>query len=220
MSSLARPTGRVGGIPRVNLLPRIEIERRERLALGRRWLIVVLVAILAIAGVSAGAYTLNSLASTRLAAENARTTTLLGQIADLADVSKVRATQRDLEGFRTQAMGADVAWAPVYAKLSKLVPASADIVGWDLTTGPLPAAGEPAEQTGVTGKLTVTSSTAVDIVALVRDMRTVEGVVNADGVELSREGSGDEADSTYTYTVTVDLDQTAYTGRFAEEKGK
>lgn len=223
MMSLARTggsSGGVGGTPRVNLLPRPEIERRERVALARRWAVAIVVAVLVIAAVSAGAYVLNVAASQRLTAENARTTDLLGQLGDLSDVSKIRATQRDLEAFRTDAMGADVAWTPVYAKLSKLVPSGAQITGWDLTTGAVPTDADPAEQIGVTGELTVVSPTSVDIVELVRAMRTVEGVIAADGIELSRDGGADTAGASFTYTVTVTLDQSVYTGAYADETEK
>jgi hypothetical protein len=204
----------------VNLLPRSELEQRERAALARRWLVVVVVAVLAIAAVSAGAYALNLAASQRLAGENSRTSDLLSQLGDLSDVSKIRATQNNLEAYRAEAMGTDVAWAPVYAKLSKLVPDSAQITGWDLTTGALPAAGEPSEQTGVEGTLTATSATAIDIVALVRAMRTVDGVIDADGTELSRDTGESDAAGAYTYTVTVTLDQSAYSGDFVEKREK
>lgn len=216
MSSPARGAGRVGGIPRVNLLPRIEIDRRERLALARRWLVVVLVAMFAIAGISAGAYTLNSLASTRLASENARTTDLLGQISDLADVSKVRTAQRDLESFRTEAMGADVAWVPVYGVFEKVIPGDGVVIGWDLATGTLPGDGDPSDQAGVTGTLTISSPVPMDIVTMVRALRKQDGIIDADGALLERP----DEEPAYEYTLTATWDQTVYTGAYSEKKDK
>ena len=217
MMSLARTggsSGGVGGTPRVNLLPRPEIERRERAALARRWAVAIVVAVLVVAAVSAGAYVLNVAAGQRLAAENARTTDLLVQLGDLSDVSKIRATQRDLEAFRTEAMGADVAWAPVYAVFDEVIPGEGTVIGWDLTTGPLPGDGQPQDQVGVTGTVTVSSLVPMDIVTMVRSLRTQEGVTDADGALLEKDANTPE----YEYTLTATFDQSVYTGDFAEKK--
>ncbi|WP_417562878.1 PilN domain-containing protein [Microbacterium sp.] len=214
--SFARTAG-MGGwspVPRVNLLPAAEIERRDRTTLARRWFGGVVIALVVIAAVSAGTYALSMIADQRLASENARTTDLLGQLSTLSDVSKIRAVQKDLEAYRTEAMGTDVAWGPVLDTFQKLVPKNAEITGWDLTTGALPGDAAATETPGVTATLTLASSTPVDLVATVRGIRTAPGVLDADAVELTSASSEGSA-STYTYRLTTTLDQSVYTGLYA-----
>ncbi|MRH30192.1 hypothetical protein GH740_12870 [Microbacterium sp. SYP-A9085] len=204
-----------GLVPRVNLLPRSETERRDRLVLVRWWLIGVVMAVVLVVLVSAGAYVINVFASQRLAAENARTTDLTTQLSGLSDVSKLQGVQRDLEAYRTEAMGADIAWVPVFDALGGLVPKDADITGWDFVTGALPAA--DAAAAGVTGTLMFTSTRPVDIVETVRGIRAAEGVIDADGAEMTGASAADGNDALYTYKITVELDQTVYTGLYAKK---
>jgi hypothetical protein len=206
-----------GFVPRVNLLPRSETERRDRLVLVRWWLVGVVMAVVLVVLVSAGAYTINVFASQRLAAENARTTALTTQLAGLADVSKIRGVQRDLEAYRTEAMGADIAWVPVFDALKALVPKDADLTGWDFVTGALPADGSAEGTAGMTGALMFASTTPIDIVQAVRHIRAADGVIDADGVDVKGTASQDGSDPSYSYTITVELDQTVYSGLYAKK---
>ena len=58
----------------------------------------------------------------RLAAEQARTNELLTEIASLSEVSQALATEAELTDFRTQAMATDLAWSPVLAKVTGVLP--------------------------------------------------------------------------------------------------
>ncbi len=211
-------------VPRVDLLPHSEIERRERAALVRRWLVGVLAAVVLVAALSAGAYAFNLLAHERLAAENARTTDLLARLSGLSDVSKTRAVQSDLEAYRAQAMGADVAWTPVLATIDGVIPHQGTITAWDLVTGALPGAGKPADEAGVTGRVSVQSPVPMDLVTMVRALRAEHGVIDADAADLTgtvaagATGTTPGAKPTYTYQLTVTLDQTVYTGLYAAKE--
>jgi len=203
-----------GPFPRVNLLPRSEIERRERAALMGRWLLGVVLALILVAAVSAGAYAVSMFAGHRLAAENARTTQLIAQLAGLSEVSKIRGVQRELEDFRTEAMGADVAWMPVFSTIEGVIPGAGTITGWDLTTGALPGESEATATPGVTGTVTLESRVPMDLVSMVRELRRQDGVIDADGALLEREAT----DILYRYTLTATFDQTVYTGRYARKE--
>jgi hypothetical protein len=204
-------------VPRVNLLPRSEIDRRERAALARRWVVGVIMAVVLVAVVSTGTFAVNMLASQRLTAENARTTELVGQLAELSPVSKTRTLQRELEAYRTEAMGADVAWRPVFAVIDRVIPGRGTITAWDLTTGALPGDAEPADVSGVTGTVTLESAVPMDIVTMARDLRRQDGVIAADAVDLTAAGAADE-NPTYTYQLSATLDQTVYTGLYAKKE--
>ncbi|GAA3775563.1 hypothetical protein GCM10022240_28990 [Microbacterium kribbense] len=206
-------------VPRVNLLPRRETERRDRAALTRRWMLALVAALLVVVLVSAGGFVMKMMAAQRLAAQNAHTTQLVGQLASLSDVSKIRAVQKDLEGYRTEAMGTDIAWQPVYGLIAQRLPAGADITAWDLAAGALPGKEEATAQAGITGTMTLTSPTPVDIVATVRALRDAPGVLHTDGTELTRDAAAtDSGKATYTYSITLTLDQTVYTGAYAAQK--
>lgn len=212
MARAARLT--LAGVPGVNLLPRSEIERRERDALGRRWIWGVLGALVLSALLVAAAFAWNFVAQQRLVAEQARTTTLLGEIGALSSVNGALAAERELLGFRAEAMGADLAWAPVFTKVDSVLPEGATLVGFELIPGAPPATDvEPEGATGLSGKVTIDSLTPVDMAPVVRELRGVEAVVYVDGrsVDLSTTIPGH-----YTYVIDLRLDQTIYSGEFAQ----
>ncbi|MFJ4167088.1 hypothetical protein ACIPY5_16165 [Microbacterium sp. NPDC089698] len=216
-----------GGVPRVDLLPRSEIERREREALSAVWVRICLLAVLLAAVLIGGAFVWNLFAQQRLSAEQDRSQQLIGQIAALSDVSKALATESELQSFRADAMGSDFAWSGILDKVRASLPAGASLTGFALTPGASPAAtsGEDATQKesaakkalGLTGTLTIDSPTAVDLGSYVRSLRGVTGVLSADANATT---SGASAVGRFTYKVDITFDQTVYSGRFAEEAKK
>ncbi|VXB54870.1 conserved hypothetical protein [Microbacterium sp. 8M] len=210
-----------GGPPRVDLLPRSEVERRERDALGRTWVRVGLLAILLAVVLIAGAFAVNLFTQQRLAAEQARSAQLIGQIAALSDVSNALKTEADLTQLRAEAMGSDLSWAGIFDRIRGSLPADTNLTGFELTPGAAPVtskdakADEKAAKTGVglTGTLTLDSGTALDLGAYVRSLRTVEGVLTADANSTT---SGASAAGRFTYKVDVTFDQTVYSGNYAK----
>lgn len=210
----------LAGVPRVNLMPRAELDRRERTTAVRRWGWGVVGALAVVVLVAAGAYGLNWAAQQQLASEQARTNALIGQLAGLSDVSTALTARKDLEGFRGQAMAADLGWSKTLASLAAALPAGVAVTGFDLVTGGVPVKGADAKtQQGLVGTITLESANPVEIVQVIRGFRRVSGVTAADGTQLtSSDDTG--AGGVYTYQLTIDFDQTLYSGAYAQDGAK
>lgn len=204
------------GIPRVNLMPRIEVARRERDKLVRLWAWLVVGAIVIALLVIAGAFAVKFLADQRLAAEQSRTNTLLTEIAALAEVSQALATEAELTGFRAEAMATDLAWSPAVAKVTGILPADTTLTGFDFAVGGVPQGDDPTAEPGLVGTFSVDSPTPLDIVEIIRSLRGVEGVLYADGQSVT---SSQQSVGRYSYLLNVVLDQTAYSDEYAAEEG-
>ncbi|MGZ0711081.1 hypothetical protein ACWPKO_22410 (plasmid) [Coraliomargarita sp. W4R53] len=71
----------VGGIPRVNLMPRADVERRNRAGTIRRWRWGLIVTFVLLVLIIAGAVYQNSSAGQRLAVQQDNTHILLAELA-------------------------------------------------------------------------------------------------------------------------------------------
>lgn len=202
----------VGGIPRINLMPRSELDRRARERLVRRWVWGVLGAIVIALLIIAAAFWLKWTADQGLAAEQARTNELLTEISALAPVSEALGTEADLTDYRSQAMAADLAWTPVIQKVVSVLPGDTNLTGFDLEIGGVPAGDDPTSETGLTGTFSIDSPTPLDIVSIIRSLRQVDGVLFADGQSVTESTL---IDGRYAYVLTVTFDQTVYSGAFA-----
>lgn len=202
----------VGGMPRVDLLPPAELERRYRRGLLRRWGIGLLAAALVTVLVIAGAMALRIVAETRLASERARTDASIAEIAALSEVGDTVRTLDDLEAFRAEAMLPDFEWAQLIDAVGQTLPANVRIVGFDVTTGAGPDAdaADAASAPGATVLLTLASPVPFDIVPAIRNIRPLPSILDADGREVRYE----ESDDDYRYELTILTDQEAYSGRF------
>jgi hypothetical protein len=206
--------GAVGGAPRVSLLPRSEVNRRERAVLTRKWFWVVFAAIIVAVVAIGGAFAWNLLSTQRLAAAQSETSNLLTQISGMSDVSSALAAEQELQSFRADAMGGDFAWKPLLAAVEGTLPKGVTVTGFDLTTGAPPQPGsEPASEVGLTGTLTLTSPNVVDIAGLSRKLAAVTGVQHADA-RATKTASGATG---FDYTVDVTWDQSIYSGDYAKE---
>jgi hypothetical protein len=197
-------------------MPRPEVERREREALTRKWMWGVLAALVAACVIIAAAFGLTWLANQRLAAEQAQTNQLISELAGLSDISGALATERELTQFRAQAMGYDFEWAPVIGALTEALPGGTSLTGFDVTSGGDPVAGsDPKTAVGLTGTFTVASNTPLDMAATIRAVRGAQGVLAADGQDISSSGA-----TAYQYQLTVTFDQTIYSGTYAAKGTK
>lgn len=207
----------VGGMPRVDLMPPAELERRYRRGLLRRWGIGLLAAALVTVLVISGAMTLRFFAEARLAAERTRTDTLITEIASLSEVGDTVRMLGDLEAFRADAMLPDFEWTALTDAVQSTLPAGVRVIGFDITTGLGPDA-EDAEDAasapGATVLLTLESPEPFDIVPLVRDMRSLPEVLDADAEELR----SDEGKNRHVYELSIMTNQEAYSGRFVTEE--
>jgi hypothetical protein len=204
------------GTPRVNLMPRSEVARRERDKLVSLWVWIVLGAIVVALLIIAGAFALKFLADQRLAAEQAKTNTLLSEIAALSDVSEALATQSELTDFRSEAMVSDLAWSPVIGKVTGILPPDATLTGFDLAAGGVPQGDDPAAEPGLVGTISIDSATPLDIVSIIRALRGVDGVLFADGQSVT---SSQVSAGRYAYQLNVEFDQTVYSNVYAPKEG-
>ncbi len=203
-------------MPRINLMPKSEIARRERDKLLRKWVWAVVAAILVALLLVGASFYVKWLADQRLLAEQARTNELITEIASLSEVSQALATRTELTAFRTEAMASDLAWTPVLEKIVGTLPADTTVTGFNLQVGGVPQTEDPASEVGLVGTLTFDSATPLDIVPIIRSLRAVEGVLFADGRSLT----GDTTTGRFVYQLDVQFDQTVYSGEFVAEEGE
>ncbi|WP_314502644.1 hypothetical protein [uncultured Microbacterium sp.] len=202
----------LGGFPRVNLMPRSEVARRERDKLTRAWVWGVLGAIIVAVLIIAAAFYLKWSADQRLAAEQAQSNQLLLEIASLSEVSEALAAQAELTAFRSESMAADLVWAPVIAKVTGVLPGQTRLTGYDFAVGGAPQSDDPTAEQGLVGTVSFDSPTPLDIVGLIRSLRGVEGVLFADGQSVT---SSQVDSGRYAYLLNVVFDQSIYSGAFA-----
>jgi hypothetical protein len=206
-----------GASPRVNLMPRAEIDRRERVSLVRRWVWALLAAVAAVAVLASGGAWLQWSAQQRLEGANAETTALIGELADLADIRQISLLEAELAAFRAQAMATEVAWPGVVGRVRDAMPEDVVISGFDLTPGAIAEGEDPALEVGTIGTFSFESPTPVEIVALIRSVRALPGMLDADGWELT---SQDGEPRVYTYVLRTTFDQSVYSGDFVEEEAQ
>ncbi|BDZ40599.1 PilN domain-containing protein [Microbacterium suwonense] len=213
MSAAKSPRGVVvGAIPRVNLLPKSELDRRSNAALARRWVAVGIGALLIVVVLIGGGYAYSLMSSMRLTAEQNRASQLSIDLAELAPVSRSVAQRRSLSAQLEQAMAGDLAWRPVLDGLAAQLPDDAVVTGYSLAAGPVPAGDDPSVQVGIDGTLTVITATPLPVAEVIDAVRGVEDVLYVDIRQLLRDA--DEEPDSYEYTIQVQLDQTVYSRRF------
>ncbi len=211
----ATPAVVTGTVPRVNLMPRAETERRERDALARRWGIGVLAAILVVILSVTAAFWLKWTAEQRLAADQLRTNELLTELAALSDVSQALSLRTELRGFRADAMAADLSWSELFADVSAALPAGVAVSGFDLLVGGASVGDDPATEVAISGTLELTSANPDGMASAARALSRVAGVMQINPIDVTSELEGDVR--TYTYRLGATFDQTRYSGAFAEE---
>lgn len=205
----------LGGVPRVNLLPTSELQRRAAGALIRRWAAGMAATALVVSGLVAAAYWGRGLAEQQLAAEQARTTDLNVELGSLSHVSRALTEQNTLSDLRTKAMGNDIEWRALFSELTGALPKGAELTGFDLVTGANPTPDpDPTTGIGVLGQLIVTTTDPSDQNRMVDRLRALDISLAADAGVLSA-AEGD----TYTFVVEIVIDQTHYSGRHLPEAG-
>lgn len=205
----------LSGVPRVNLLPPSELERRATLSLLKRWVIAVLATAVVVSGVVIAANGVRAVASLELAAEHNRTLTLNAELASFADVSRALAEQAELTTYRGNAMGNDIEWRDFFKTLTSAVPDESDIRDFTLVAGANPVEGaDPAIAIGLIGRLTLATTDPQDVARMVKQLRELGVTLAADTGSLSTAG-----EDGYTYTVEFVVNQTPYSGRLTSEAG-
>lgn len=205
----------LSGVPRVNLLPLSELERRATRSLLKRWAVGGLVTAAVVTGLVVGANAVRAVASIELAAEQARTTELNAELAGFSEVSRALAERSELTAYRGAALASDVEWRPLMSTLLAAVPNDSEVTGFSLVGGASPVESQdPATSIGLIGSLTLTTDDARDVARMVESLRALEpGLAAEAGPVTAIEDGG------FNYTVYVVLSQAVYSGRFAGEAG-
>ncbi len=198
-------------LPRVNLMPRSEIDRREKKSIIRRWVGGIVAALILVAVISAGTFWMQMTATFRLGAETARTQTLLSNLAGLSDVRATVDLQAELTAFRRDAMATDLEWSGLVAAVNGVLPPGVVVSGFRLSPGGMPLGDDPAAEIGAGGSVFLTSATPQEIVPLVRAVRPIAGIIEADGWQQTSE------QGVYEYELRIVFDQSVYTGAYAVE---
>lgn len=205
----------LAGVPRVNLLPASELHRRAAGALIRRWVAGLLATAVVVSGLVAAAYWERMVAAQQLAAEQARTLNLNGELASLSHISRAFAERTMLTDLRAEAMGTDIEWRPLLTDLTRSLPSGADLTGFDLITGVSPIAdADPTAGIGVIGRLTVRTDDPADQNRMVDTLRSLDIALAADAGALTADG-----EKGFSFVVEFVLDQTHYSGDHVPEAG-
>lgn len=205
----------LAGVPRVNLLPPSELQRRAAGALARRWVAGLAATALVVSGLVGAAYWQRSIAAEQLAAEQARTMELNGDLAGLSHISKALTTRAKLTDLRTQAMGNDLEWRALFSEFARALPTGAKLTGFELLTGANPVADvEPAAGIGVIGRIIVNTSDPADQNRMIDSLRGLDPVLAADAGSLTA-----AVDNRFDFVVEIVVDQTHYSGDHLSEGG-
>ncbi len=213
-----KPTGSglvLAGVPRVNLLPASELQRRAAGVLVRGWVVGLIATAVAVSGLVATAYWAKGVADWQLTAEQARTMELNSELASLSHVSRAFAERTTLTGLRADAMGTDIEWRPLLADLSRTLPRGAELTGFEWITGANPVAeAEPGTGIGLIGRLTVATDDPADQNRTVDKLRSLDIALAAEAGTLTA-----DSEKHFTYVVEFVLDQSHYSGDHLSEPG-
>lgn len=195
-----------GGVPRVNLLPRDVIAKREQSGAIKSWGVRVAVAVVVVAVGVFGMFAWQAVTTLRLAATQAEGMSLLSQIGAKAEIQQLLNTESSLGVFEKNALATDFAWAESVQRLLAKFPEGSSLCSFDLTGGAAPS-GEPDAQVGLSGVFTICGS-FVSAIPYLRDATSVDGVLAATIVDSTY----DQTLGLYTHTIAVQFDQTIYAG--------
>lgn len=202
----------IGGAPFVNLIPPSETARRETSRLLRRWITAIVAAVSVVALATAVAFWLQVTAAQRLVAESLRTNELLSQMSALADVQAQVDLQTELTDFRSAAMATDLRYSGLIDSIAGVLPAGTAIIGFSLSPAGMPQGDDPALEPGAGGTVTIASAGPQQVVPIVRAVRALPAVMEADGWEVEALDTGG-----FAYELRVVFDQSVYTGAYTEE---
>ena len=208
---------RIGGAPRVDLLPQ-SIRDAHRQSKTRRKLLLGLAGVTVVVALGAvGALQLSAAAQAQLEAERAQTLQLLTQRAEFADLLAV---QERLElGSAAQTVGAspEIDWSGYLRELQKTLPGGVDLTAvtidsaspvqvYEQSTGPLQG------PRVATLTFTANSQNLPDVPVWLDALRTLPAFVDAVPNSVTRDDAG-----IYLVNITMHIGADAFSGRFAAQ---
>lgn len=205
-----------GGVPRVNLLPPAEMERRSRTELIVRWIGAAFVAVVLVGSVSAVAFGWAAQASDSMLRQQQAAESLGSQLEQYQDVAHLSADADRLDQMRAIAGANDLVWTSLANEIKAVLPSKVSLTGFRLAPGAAPKPGaDPKTQVGLQGTLTFSSNRTAAQAETINKLRSLPGLLSVDAGALTMADSGG-----YIFQATVSFDQTRYTGRFNETGGK
>lgn len=199
-----------GGVPRVNLLPREVIAKREQSGVVKSWGVRVAAAAVIVAVGVFGMFAWQTVTALRLGATQAEGMSLVTQIGTKAEIQQLINTESSLGSFEKKALATDFGWVESLQRLLAKFPEGASLCAFDLTGGAAPS-GEAEAQVGLSGIFSICGS-FTSAIPYLRDATSVDGVLAVTIVDSTY----DQTLGLYTHTIAVQFDQTIYTG--AEKK--
>lgn len=210
----------VGYEPRVDLLPgEVHVDRKQRAVVRRAWLVVVLVALVAVLGTGA-AYKTSVEAASDLSATQDQTVGLLKQEQSFAEVKQVQAQAALIDAGREVGGSTEIDWGTTLERIQASLPAGVTITGVQIDSAtPLQSftqATAPLQGARVATVTVTASSTELPTIPLwITSLAKVPGFVdaNANSVTLGADETGG-----YTTNLTIHLNTDAYDGKYAAKK--
>lgn len=195
-----------GGVPRVNLLPREVIAKREQSGMIKSWGVRVAAAVVVVAAGAFGMFGWQAITALRLAATQAEGMSLLSQIGAKAEIQQLVQTESNLGAFEMNALATDLSWTESVQKILAKFPEGAWLCRFELASGAAPS-GDAEAQVGLSGVFSICGSFPSAIPYL-RDATSVDGVLSA----VVLDGKYETDISAYVHQIAIEFDQTIYLG--------
>ncbi|MEO5534695.1 MAG: hypothetical protein ABIR17_06130 [Pseudolysinimonas sp.] len=211
---------KVGGQPRVQLLP-VSVRAREKARGTRRRLVILVVFSMVVVGLGVAAAYLNErTARQALDAANSQTTALLAEQAKYAEATRLAQLVNLTEQAQKTVTGTEIQWYPLAVAIGEYVPSD---VTWAGLAVDAPAPWEPTlvpegplrQPRVATVKLVFESVDFGSVAPFVENIHTLYGF--SDVKILSTEFQDDL--DVYRTTVLLTLTADAFSGRFASPDG-
>jgi hypothetical protein len=209
----------IGGEPRVDLLPPEVRAQRNAGAVRRRLGFAVIVLLALVVGGSGAAGIQAVQAQAGLAAEQARTTTLLVQQRKYIQVRSVQDEVGLIQAAQQVGTSTEIDWKKYLSQVQATLPANVtlDTVTIDSASPLTPYVQAAVPLQGVrvaTLSFTAKSPTLPEVPAWLNALTALPGYTDASPGSVTLDATG-----IYTVNITMHIDQAAYTNRFSA-KGK
>jgi hypothetical protein len=212
-------TAVVGGLPRVDLLPpEVRAERRSGVTVRRAWMGVIGVA--AVVGIAIGGATLRSMeAQDELLVAQSETQQLLLEQGKYTEVRDTKTEITLLSTAQAVAGATEIAWPSYLAQIQATLPAGVTVSTIVIDqASPVEdyAQADAALQAARIGTVTFTASSE----SLPSLPQWLDGLTALPGYTDATPGTVSLEDGVYEATVTMHIDQSAFSNRFALTEGE
>ncbi len=210
----------IGAEPRVDLLPPEVRASRKRDALARKLVVFLVVVVVVVIAAVAGATFFALQSQQSLAAEQAKTQSLLVQQQKYGVVKDLQTQIQLTQAGQQIGASTEIDWNAFLNKVKATIPANVALTGVTLDAAtPLVAYQQstvPLQASRVaTVTLNVTSKSLPDLPLWLSALATLPGVADTAPGAVTLASAGE-----YNATATIHLNESAFDGRFNTQKGK